>query len=153
VALNDVGIKYQMSLKPEERLDLEAELVEKLGREGYCSVACRIIHEFRSDGLPWVITDSETDERNAHFFLFDNRFAIDIGGADYTKERLLKIIDTTDEGLIAKPTEWPRIYHHERSLRMCPEEKEIVEQRFREHILRHQLLFQRPPEKYWKYIR
>ena len=130
-----------MSLKPEERLDLEKELVEKLGREGYCSVACRIIHEFRPDASPWVVTDPETDTANAHFFLFDGKYATDIGGTFYEISTLICFTDQRGEGLVAKPTDWQRVRKHEQSLAMCAEEKEIVERRFREHILGCPTLF------------
>ncbi len=122
-----------MNLKKEERESLEEELVEKLGRTGYCSVASRVIYEFRPDTSPWVITDSETKKADIHFFLFDGQYALDIWGI-YPLPTLLEIIDKGNEGFIAEPIEWRRMWQHERNLRMCAEEKEIVERRFRQHI-------------------
>ncbi len=119
-----------MSLSERERQELEEELVESLARHGYCSVACQILHEFRPDAIPWVITDAENNTRDAHFFLYDGEYAIDIGGR-YDIPFLTAIIDRT---LVAQPTDWHRVRRHEKSLGMCREEKEIVERRFRKHI-------------------
>jgi hypothetical protein len=108
-----------MRLTKAEYLYLEEELVEKLGREGYCSVACRIIHEFRRDTEPWVITNPKNKAADIHFFLFDGQNAIDICEI-YALPYLLEVIDKGKEGLIASPTEWKRVWKHERERGISP---------------------------------
>jgi len=129
-----------MSLKPNERQELEEGLVEKLGRRGGCSLACRIIHGFRSETSPFVITDPKTRTRDVHFFLFDGSNALDMGGI-YQIDDLLKIIDTHHEGFIAVATDWTRVDKHQHGQAMCGEERRILERRFRDHILRRKVDF------------
>jgi hypothetical protein len=65
--------------KPDEFADLRDQLVEKLGREGYCAVACPMLFRAFGKGEPWGFRSVE-EGQIAHFFLKIHRQAVDLAG-------------------------------------------------------------------------
>jgi len=103
--------------------------VVRLSREGFCTVACKMLFAKLGNGELWGLMNNERDSVSHYFLLVDGK-AVDFGGFMSLEEMQLIF----GEYHRAIPVEWERLHYDIRELGLEPEERSIVVERFREHL-------------------